>query len=86
MHYEITVFSLCFPLSDKQWKRLMRISDTSRKGWPEREEALFKELETCGGSGFNFNGHFGRNFFCQVFDIKDAPKLTVKLEEILGKT
>ena len=82
LSYRITRFSICVPLTNKQWEKL------------EQQDPLsfMNRLEKVGARYIDWGGHYGRNFFFTAdadFDTCEFGRTVVervvkKIEELLG--
>jgi hypothetical protein len=86
MKFIVTAFSLQIPLTSKQWDRLSRIGETDYTK-NARTRPLYsdftKALAELGAEKIEFNGHFGRNFFCWVDNLDQAQAVTDYLKATL---
>ena len=68
MKFEITQYSICAPVTAKQWKAMDVRDNHNRKEIPTR-------LEKAGAESVDYNGHFGQCIFFKVEKLEDAPKV-----------
>ena len=83
MKIEITQYSICIPLTKRQWDRLARIDDTGTEKAYHHYQRFIHSLEEAGASNINFNGHFGSNIFFNVEKLEDADKVRQLLQKLL---
>jgi hypothetical protein len=65
MKYVITAYKICVPLNKRQWGRLTKMDSDADYfiGRREKYDNFLKDVKDAGGEDYDFNGHFGRNFF-----------------------
>ncbi len=81
MKCHITQYSICIPLTNKQWEALMRIDNLRHKTNGEYDYDIFiATLRTAGANDVEFNGHFGMNIFFNVEDKDAAEKVRKYLQ------
>lgn len=84
--YHITRFSICVPLTDKQWAKL----DAIECGQPTLD--FIDKLEAVGAGDVEWSGHYGKNLWFAAdadFDTCEFGRTVVervvkKIEELLG--
>jgi hypothetical protein len=82
MKYNVTQYSICVPLTNKQWEKLMKKeNDYWHNGKPD---LITPPLKKVGADRIDFNGHFGRNIFFNVESLDIMPEVMKCLKGIVG--